>query len=104
NRSDTVALRLKAGDPSQVQVDVGDDGSADFSFARSRLSAIKVRMRAGDDSVRIDDSNGAFTDSIPTTIAGGRGDDSLIGGLGAETFYGGKGNDTVIGGKGNDTA
>jgi Ca2+-binding RTX toxin-like protein len=99
---DAVALRL--GDRTQVQVDVGDDGSADFSFARNDLRAINVRMRNGDDAVRIDDSNGTFTDTIPTTIAGGAGDDSLIGGGGAETFYGGKGNDTVDGGKGNDTA
>jgi hypothetical protein len=104
NRSDSVALRLKAGDPTKLQVDVGDNGSADFSFARSRLSAIKVRMGGRDDSARIDDANGAFTNSIPTTISGGRGDDSLTGGLGDETFTGGEGNDTVVGGKGNDTA
>src|SRR5690242_5635344 len=101
-RDDAVALRL--GDRTQVQVDVGDDGSADFSFARIDLRAIDVNMGNGDDAVRIDDTNGAFTDSIPTTISGGAGDDSLIGGAGAETFYGGSGNDTVDGGKGNDTA
>ena len=61
-------------------------------------------MGNGDDVVRVDDTNGAFTDSIPTTIAGGGGDDSLIGGAGAETFQGGSGNDTVDGGRGNDTA
>ena len=104
SRANVVALRLKAGDPTRIQVDVRDNGSADFSFARDRVSAIKVRMGGGRDSVRIDDANGAFTDSIPTTIAGGRGNDSLTGGLGAETFRGGKGNDTVVGGKGNDTA
>ena len=75
-----VALRLKAGDPSRIQVDAGDNGSADFSFARSDVHAIKVRMGNGNDSVRIDDANGAFTDSIPTTIAGGNGNDSLKGG------------------------
>jgi RTX calcium-binding nonapeptide repeat (4 copies) len=100
--SDAVALRL--GDRTQIQVDVGDDGSADFSFARVNLRAIDVNMGNGDDAVRIDDSNGVFTDSIPTTIAGGAGDDSLIGGGGDETFYGGRGNDIVAGGRGNDTA
>jgi Ca2+-binding RTX toxin-like protein len=103
-RANTVALRLKAGDQTRVEVDVGDDGYADFSFARPEVSAIKVRMGGGRDSARIDDANGAFTDSIPTTIAGGRGNDSLNGGLGAETFKGGKGNDSVLGGKGSDTA
>jgi Ca2+-binding RTX toxin-like protein len=101
--ADAVALRL-AGDRTQVQVDVGDDGSADFSFARDQLLAINVRAGAGDDSVRVDDANGAFTDALPTTIAGGDGDDSLNGGLGAETFRGNAGNDAVDGNRGNDTA
>ena len=99
-----VVLRLAKGDPTQLQVDVGADGTADFAFARSSVSAIDVRMGPGDDSVRIDDSNGTFTDSIPTTIDGGPGNDTLTGGAGAETFIGGPGNDTVTGGKGNDTA
>jgi Ca2+-binding RTX toxin-like protein len=103
-RADSLALRLKAGDPTQVQVDVGDDGSGDFSFARSQLRVIEVKAGGGDDSVRIDDANGAVNDTIPTTIAGGRGDDSLKGGQGAETFEGGRGNDAVIGGRANDTA
>jgi Ca2+-binding RTX toxin-like protein len=104
DRANAVALRLKAGDPTRIQVDAGDNGSPDFSFARSDVHAISVRMGNGRDSVRIDDSNGGFTDSIPTTIAGGNGDDSLNGGLGAETFNGGNGDDTVDGGRGNDTA
>ena len=102
HRANALALRL--GDRTQVQVDVGDDGSADFTFARSDVRAIEVNMGSGNDAVRVDDTNGAFTDSIPTTIAGGAGDDSLIGGAGAETFLGGDGNDTIDGGKGNDTA
>ena len=108
--ADAVALRLKAGDPSTVQVDVGNDGSADFSFPRMHLSAIDVQMGAGNDSVLVDDSNGSVDGSngtfpaIPTTIAGGPGDDKLIGGAGAETLKGGAGNDSVAGGKGNDTA
>ncbi|MGH2984419.1 MAG: calcium-binding protein [Solirubrobacterales bacterium] len=104
-----VAVRLKAGDPSRIQVDASDDGSADFSFSRGDVDAIKVKMGDGNDSARIDDANGTFTDSIPTTIAGGDGNDSLQGGQTQvaaenETFKGGDGNDTVDGGKGNDTA
>jgi hypothetical protein len=104
-----VALRLKAGDPSRIQVDAGDDGSADFSFDRGDVKAIKVRMGDGNDSARIDDANGAFTDAIPTTVAGADGDDSLEGGqvqIAAEneTYKGGDGNDLVDGGKGADTA
>jgi Ca2+-binding RTX toxin-like protein len=109
DQADAVALRLKAGDSTVIQVDVGDDGSADFSFARGDTDAIDIKRGDGNDSARIDDANGAFTDSIPTTIAGGDGNDSLHGGqvqvaAENETFKGGDGNDSVDGGKGNDTA
>ena len=104
DRPNSVALRLKAGDTSRIQVDAGDNGSADFSFARANVNAISVRMGNGRDSVRIDDANGAFTDTIPTTISGGNGDDSLNGGAGVETFNGGNGDDFVDGGRGNDRA
>jgi RTX calcium-binding nonapeptide repeat (4 copies) len=103
DQANVVALRLKAGDAATIQVDVGDDGSADYSFARSDVDAIDVRMGDGNDVARIDDANGSFTNTIPATISGGDGDDTLTGGLGAETFRGGDGNDTVVGGKGADT-
>jgi hypothetical protein len=104
DRPNAVSLRLKQGDSSRLQVDAGDNGSADFSFARNDVDAISIRMGNGRDRVRIDDSNGSFTDSIPTTIAGGNGDDTLEGGQGVETFRGGNGDDFVDGGKGNDRA
>jgi hypothetical protein len=34
--SEKIALRLQAGVPGTLQVDVGDDGSPDFSFDRAR--------------------------------------------------------------------
>ena len=108
DQANVVALRLRAGDPSRVEVDVGDNSSADFSFARGEIAAISVRTGDASDTVHIDDANGVFTNAIPTRIAGGDGGDSLNGGLGAgsgaETYRGGDGNDTVVGGKGNDTA
>jgi Ca2+-binding RTX toxin-like protein len=104
DRPNAVSLSLKQGDSSRLQIDAGDNGSADFSFARNDVDAISIRMGNGRDHVRIDDSNGSFTDSIPTTIAGGNGDDTLEGGQGVETFRGGNGDDFVDGGKGNDRA
>src|SRR5437764_8914916 len=101
---DRIALRLQAGDPGVLQVDVGDDGSADFSFERDRIAKIAVDGRSGDDLVRIDESNGVFTDSIPTTIAGGDGNDTIAGGNGSETLLGGDGNDSIDGNGGNDLA
>jgi Ca2+-binding RTX toxin-like protein len=102
--SDKITLRLKAGNPRILQVDVGDDGSADFRFKRAHIAKIIVKARGGDDNVRIDESNGAFTTTIPTTIAGGRGNDTLTGGSGAETLRGGHGNDAIDGNGGNDLA
>ena len=40
--SDKIALRLKAGNPRILQVDVRDDGKADFSFKRKQVARIVV--------------------------------------------------------------
>ena len=99
-----IALRLSALDPNQLLVDVGDDGSAEQSFDITTFRAIAVDAGSGDDVVRIDQANGAFTTTEATTIAGGNGDDTLLGGSGAETFDGGRGNDVADGNGGADTA
>ena len=95
--NDAIALRLAAGNPAVVQVDLGDNGSADFSFPRAAIKSISVKARGGNDRVRIDDANGAFTNAIPTRIDGGPGNDTIAGGAGAETLNGGPGNDTIDG-------
>src|SRR5215218_1423407 len=73
--ADAVALGLKARDPSRVVVDVGADGSAEFSFQRQTVKRLAVDARAGDDLVRIEEANGIFTDTIPTTLDGAGGND-----------------------------
>ncbi len=103
NGADAVALRLQAGDATRIQVDFGDDGSAEASVLRANVATIKVAGGNGPDALRIDDTNGAFTDTIPTTIAGENGGDTLQGGAGAEQLKGGRGDDHVDGGRGNDT-
>jgi hypothetical protein len=102
--SDKIALRLQAGDVGILQVDVGDDGSADFNFQRDHVAQIAVYARPGADTVRIDESNGAFTDSIETRIDGGNGNDMIAGGKGIEKLLGGAGNDAIDGNGGNDLA
>jgi RTX calcium-binding nonapeptide repeat (4 copies) len=122
NADDRIALGLQAGNPGVLQVDFGDDGSAEFSFQLADIREITVDAGNGDDAVRIDETNGVFADTVPTTIKGGNGDDrldggagtgtlnggngddSLFGGSGAETLLGGNGNDTIDGDKGNDFA
>ena len=70
----------------------------------SDVNRIAVDARAGDDFVRIDEANGAFTDSIPTTLDGGDGSDNLAGGSGTELLRGGFGNDSIDGNRGDDLA
>src|SRR5262249_24988411 len=104
NASDKITLRLRTGDPGILEVDVGDDGTADFSFERTSVAKIAVDGRGGDDLISIDEKNGAFTDSIPTTLDGGDGNDTIAGGKGIETLLGDGGNDTIDGNGGNDLA
>jgi Ca2+-binding RTX toxin-like protein len=102
NDADTLALRLRAGDSERLEIDAGDDGDADRTFRRARFDRIIVELRDGDDSVRIDEANGAFTDTELTTMDGGDGDDTFAGGSGAETYVGGSGDDSADGNRGND--
>jgi Ca2+-binding RTX toxin-like protein len=100
--SDRIALRLKAGEPGILEVDLGDDGSAERTFQRADIAEIAVNGGDGDDLVRIDEANGAVNAGIPTTLLGGDGDDTLAGGSGAETLRGGDGNDSIDGNRGAD--
>ena len=103
NADDRIALRLQAGNPAILQVDLGDDGSAEFSIPRVGVERLSIDGGNGDDSVRIDESNGVFTDAIATTVDGGNGNDRLVGGAGAVTIRGGNGDDVLIGGAGVET-
>jgi Ca2+-binding RTX toxin-like protein len=102
--NDAITLRLATGNPGILQVDLGDNGTADFSFRRAAIRRISIETRGGNDRVRIDDTNGAFTDAIPTRIDGGTGNDTIAGGVGRETLIGGLGNDTIDGNGGNDVS
>ena len=100
--AERIALRLQAGVPGTLQIDLGDDGSANLSFDRSKFTKILVDAGGGDDAVRIDEANGAFTNQEATTINGQAGNDSLVGGSSAEALNGGDGDDLVDGDRGDD--
>ena len=85
-------------DSTTLVIDVGQDGTADFTFARSAFTAVSVTAGGGDDEVRF---QGLPLDGV--TIDGGAGNDSLFGGSGAETLLGGAGNDLIDGNQGADT-
>jgi Ca2+-binding RTX toxin-like protein len=102
--NDAIALRLDPSRSHTLDVDVGGDGSADFRVNLEPISSITFAGGAGDDRLSVDDSNGAFTDNLPTTIDGGDGNDTLAGGAGNELLVGGPGNDSIDGNGGADVA
>ena len=103
NGADQLALRLVAGDPTRLQVDFGDDGSAEQTVSRATFSKIDVLLLSGDDHFRIDQGNGAFADET-LTVDAGNGDDTVLGGDGNEVVVGGNGDDLVDGNRGADRA
>jgi hypothetical protein len=102
--ADTIALRVSAADANQLEIDDGNDGTADATVDLRTFSNIEVAAVGGDDVVKLDTANGAFTTAKPTLVLGGSGNDTLIGGNGPETFLGGSGDDAVDGNGGADTA
>jgi hypothetical protein len=99
---DKLTLRLHAGDANVLQIDVGDDGTADFSFDRALVTKIKVNARNGNDLVRVDEVNGPIVE--PASIHGGNGNDMILGGSAIETIDGGYGDDFIDGNRANDIA
>ena len=102
--ADQITLRQNALVRNRLEVDLGNDGSADETFDLTGIDALEVDAGSGDDTIRIDDVNGAITATTPTVIDGGNGNDTLLGGSGAETFIGGNGDDRIDGNGGADTA
>ena len=97
-KDDRISIGLKAGDPTVLQVDIGDDNSPDASFPTASVARIDVDAGPGNDFVRIAEDNGRVL--IPVTLKGGPGNDELTGGSGAETIDGGPGEDVLAGGSG----
>src|SRR5438105_2124840 len=86
-----------------VQVDTGGSfviatlGKTTKKFAIGSVSRISVNTLAGNDFVSL----GRVT--VPSTVLGGDGNDTLSGGEGADSIDGQNGNDYIDGRGGNDT-
>ncbi len=102
SKGDKLVLRLKKGARTTLLVDVGANGSVDFTFARKRFSKIIVNAGGGNDTVTISEKYGVFTTEEATQLNGGAGLDKLTGGSGPEILSGGPGSDTVAGIVGSD--
>ncbi len=101
-KSDKITLRLKPGNKSRLQVNVGGNGSAQFTFRRSAFNRIVVRGASGPDTLSINERFGVFTGSEATRLFGDTGNDLLRSGSARERLFGGSGNDTIDGKRGND--
>jgi Ca2+-binding RTX toxin-like protein len=97
-----ITLRLKPGNKTRLQVDVGANGSAEFTFKRSAFNRIVVHGAAGADALSINESYGLFTGSEATSLFGDTGNDLLRGGSATERLFGGSGSDTIDGKRGRD--
>ncbi len=78
-RGDRITLRLKRGNTSRLQVDVGGNGSAEFTFNRSRFNRIVVHAGSGSDTLSVDESYGVFVNREATTLFGDGGSDVIVG-------------------------
>jgi len=99
--NNVVVLR-RASDPSFLEFELDGDFVFDGTVPMGSFGSISASMGSGRDAFRIDDDGGSFTDTKPTTIVGGDGNDVLSGGKGAEVILAGDGNDLVIADRGND--
>jgi Ca2+-binding RTX toxin-like protein len=65
----------------------------------ANTSRIQLFGLGGDDTIALDETNGALP---PADLFGGAGNDVLIGGSGNDQLFGGGGGDVLTGGAGND--
>lgn len=96
---DTVVLRLQAGAPDKLVVEAG---TSSRSFDRASFSRISIRTGGGADDIRIDEADGAFSDTEAVTIESGAGRDAVTGGRGAEVISTGDDGDLVLANGGGD--
>ena len=65
----------------------------------ANVSLIQAFGQAGNDTITIDETNGAMPKA---NLFGGSGNDTLTGGSGNDMLFGQDGNDTLLGDEGND--
>ncbi len=92
DEADVVAFEYAPGSIARLTVN-----GTSYDYDLNQINGILLGMGGGNDTVVV-----AQDVSIPATINGDDGDDSLVGGAGDDWLLGGYGNDTLQGGTGND--
>ena len=93
--ADTIVVDRDPAHAGLLRVTI--NGQVADTEADSSVQGIRIEGGAGNDTLRIDESNGVI--AIPTTMLGGSGNDTLVGGSGRDWLYGGSGDDSLSGGK-----
>ena len=101
NQADDIALLVPAADPTVLDVDFGNDGSADETVKLADFGQLRVTSLGGNDEVRINFGNQVQPFTVVDT---GDGDDVVAGGSGNELLRTGAGKDTIDGDRGADQA
>jgi Ca2+-binding RTX toxin-like protein len=96
-----LVLRARSGG-LLLDLELRPDGIPDFTFDRALFASIDVFAGPGNDTVRVDESQAAFTDTEALAVDGGPGRDVLIGGVGPEVLVAGDDDDVVDGNGGID--
>lgn len=99
NKADVIVVALSA---DLLNVDVTVNGVVTSVLASTVTGGVNVAANNGADDVRVAEAAaGEFT--LPVTLSGGNGKDTLVGGSGADTLDGGNGKDDLRGHLGDDT-
>ena len=98
SNGNTITTSLDAA--GQISVNDGAVPIAGGQATVADTTLIQVFGQGGDDTITLDETNGALP---AAQLFGGAGNDVLTGGSGADQLFGGIGNDTLNGGDGNDT-
>jgi len=76
-------------------------GNTESTFLKKSFGKIRIAAGRGDDLVTVGSDANPIT--LPVSVSGGDGSDTIIGGAGNDKLDGGAGADQIAGGAGNDT-
>jgi Ca2+-binding RTX toxin-like protein len=94
---DTITVSRDAA--GQILINGGTVSITGGPATVANTALIQVFGQGGDDTISLDESNGALP---AAQLFGGAGNDVLTGGSGADQLFGGAGNDTLLGKGGDD--